>query len=58
MRRSGRLETPFILAYYETMNMAGVEEPLRTQPTRERFALVEPTIEPGTYLLDIHFRML
>jgi DNA (cytosine-5)-methyltransferase 1 len=50
------LVEPFLLKYNGTGGPRSVDEPLDTQPTKDRFGLV--TGEHAGYVLDIRFRML
>lgn len=52
---AGALVEPFIVKYYGTGKYQGVNEPLDTITTNDRFGLVEVN---GKYHLDIRFRML
>jgi DNA (cytosine-5)-methyltransferase 1 len=51
---------PFIVEYYGTGGASGIDEPVATVTTKDRFGLVRPTllIKGKRYLLDIGFRML
>jgi DNA (cytosine-5)-methyltransferase 1 len=52
---------PFLAAYYGTDNVSGVDEPVPTVVTKDRFALTLPEwIKEGdlVYRLEIRFRML
>jgi DNA (cytosine-5)-methyltransferase 1 len=53
---AGGVAEPFLLAYYGTSNASGIDAPVPTATTKERFALVVP--EQKAYVLDIRFRML
>jgi DNA (cytosine-5)-methyltransferase 1 len=46
----------FLIAYYGTQNMSGIDEPVPTATTKDRFGVVEASVE--RYMLDIRFRML
>lgn len=58
-RHQGLCE-PFLTKFYGTGTAVGLDEPLDTVTTKERFGLCQPIINIGdeNYLLDIHFRML
>jgi len=52
--RNNKVVTPFLVPYYRTGVARGVDSPLSTVTTRDRFALVTA----DGYALDIFFRML
>lgn len=52
------LVQPFVVKYYGTGGAVGVDEPLDTVTTRDRFMLLCPTTHEPIAELDILFRML
>jgi DNA (cytosine-5)-methyltransferase 1 len=52
----GHVVTPYLVQYYGQSDAVGIDEPLPTVTTRDRFALVLPEHYP--WGLDIRFRML